>query len=228
MAKLKIITTEDGSHSLYHEDLKETYHSFHGALRESQYVFIDKGLRYFRTKEGLPSEINVFEIGFGTGLNALLSQQFAESHEVKMHYRSLEPFPLEASIYGQLNYAAETAAENAQEVFSKLHEAKWNTATAISKHFTLLKEDTTLQEKDLSSVETIDVVFFDAFAPSKQAEIWDIALIEKCYNCLRPSGVFVTYSAKGQLKRDLRSVGFEVETIPGPPGKKEMVRAIKI
>jgi tRNA U34 5-methylaminomethyl-2-thiouridine-forming methyltransferase MnmC len=224
MDKVKIIVTEDGSHSLYHEGLKETYHSFHGALQESVHVFIEKGLRFWRTKSGLPKEVDIFEVGFGTGLNALLAAQFAIENEVRVNFTSLEPFPLGLDIITQLNYAQLIGQDKLKTVFEELHNAKWDTAVEINPFFSIHKVKNKLE--DFQTEERFDVLFFDAFAPSKQAELWTADLLQKCYNLLRGGGVFTTYSAKGQLKRDLKSVGFELETLPGPPGKKEMVRGV--
>lgn len=224
MDKVKIITTEDGSHSLYHEGLKETYHSFHGALQESVHVFIEKGLRFWRNKSGLPKEVDVFEVGFGTGLNALLAAQFAVENEVKITFTTLEPFPLDQEIIEQLNYAKLIGEEKLKTVFDDLHRCQWDKPVEINPFFTIHKVNSKLE--DFQTDQRFDVVFFDAFAPSKQSELWEVDLLQKCFDLLRSGGVFTTYSAKGQLKRDLKTVGFEVETLPGPPGKKEMVRGV--
>jgi tRNA U34 5-methylaminomethyl-2-thiouridine-forming methyltransferase MnmC len=224
MDKVKIIITEDGSHSLYHEGLKETYHSFHGALQESIHVFIEKGLRFWRTKAGLPKEVNIFEVGFGTGLNALLAAQFAIENEVRINFTSVEPFPLDLDIINQLNYVQLINQDKLKTVFEELHNAEWGIAVEINPFFSIHKVENKLE--DFQTDQRFDVLFFDAFAPSKQAELWTVELLLKCYNLLKDGGVFTTYSAKGQLKRDLKSVGFELETLPGPPGKKEMVRGV--
>lgn len=226
MENIKIITTEDGSHSLYHEGLKETYHSFHGALQESIHVFIEKGLRFWRTKSGLPKQVNIFEVGFGTGLNALLAAQFAIENEVHINFTTIEPFPLEMEVIKQLNYASSIGQDDLNNVFEELHTSKWEEKVEINPYFSIHKINTKLE--DFQTNEKFDVLFFDAFAPSKQAELWTADLMQKCFNLLKVGGVFTTYSAKGQLKRDLKSVGFEVETLPGPPGKKEMVRGVVI
>jgi tRNA U34 5-methylaminomethyl-2-thiouridine-forming methyltransferase MnmC len=224
MDSIKIITTEDGSHSLYHEGLKETYHSFHGAMQESVHVFIEKGIRFWRTKSGLPKTVDIFEVGFGTGLNALLAAQFAMENEVKINFTSVEPFPLDLDIINQLNYAQLIGQDKFKTVFKELHLAEWDKTVEIDPYFSVHKVKSKLE--DFQTVDKFDVLFFDAFAPSKQAELWTADLLEKCHNLLKEGGVFTTYSAKGQLKRDLKSVGFEVETLPGPPGKKEMVRGV--
>ncbi|MBK6266488.1 tRNA (5-methylaminomethyl-2-thiouridine)(34)-methyltransferase MnmD [Marivirga sp. S37H4] len=232
MSSVKIITTEDGSHSLYHQDLKETYHSFHGALQESRHVFIDKGLRYWRTKEGLPDFLKIFEVGLGTGLNALLAAQFAMDSGISIEYTGVEPFPLEEATIDQLNYVAQLESgapgdDRLKNTFKRIHSVKWEEPVEIYPYFELTKHQIKLEDYNLNSSENFDIIFFDAFAPNKQAELWELSIIQKCYKLLKKGGVFVTYSAKGQLKRDLKSAGFEVETLPGPPGKKEMVRGVK-
>lgn len=203
---IKIITTSDGSHSLLNTELDETYHSRHGALQESLYVFIKNGLDFYPG-----NEVNVFEVGFGTGLNALLAAQ----SDKKVNYTTIEAFPLTEEVYKELNYEP-------RELFFQLHQ---NQKLEI-RNFSFNKLTATLQSIELSPNQ-FDVIFFDAFAPSKQPEMWEFPMIKKVCDSLTPSGLFVTYCAKGQLKRDLKSLGMEVETLPGPPGKKEMVRGTK-
>ena len=218
---LKIITTSDGSHSLLNEELNETYHSVHGALRESQHVFIEHGLAYFAQRNHLP--LSVFEVGFGTGLNALLTFQYARQFQRSIHYNSIEPATLPKEVWSKLNYAASL---NGLEEFKALHLGLWDIEKMLDPNFTFTKLRITLQEIEVEP-STWDVVYFDAFAPSKQPELWSVPLLGKVLQGLTPGGLMVTYCAKGQLKRDLKSLGFSVETLPGPPGKKEMVRAIK-
>jgi tRNA U34 5-methylaminomethyl-2-thiouridine-forming methyltransferase MnmC len=223
MSHLDIITTSDGSHSLFNKELNETYHSQHGAIQESIHVFINKGLKYFVEKFS-PASVSIFEVGFGTGLNALLTLREALHSQINFNYTSIEAFPLEKSVWLKLNYGDELSLS---EEFKKIHEAEWNRAIDVFPNFKLLKLKTTLQEipVDFSSQ---NIVFFDAFAPSKQPEMWEIKVLEKVVHFLTSNGVFVTYCAKGQLKRDLKSLGLHVETLQGPPGKKEMVRGLKI
>ena len=218
---LKIITTADGSHSLLNESLNETYHSVHGALQESLHVFVKHGLAFVAQKNSLPIEI--VEVGFGTGLNALLSLQFAQQHQRRIHYFSIESSPLTEEVWSKLNYAASTGLT---EEYSALHGAKWNLEQLITPHFHLTKLHSTLHDATIPA-NRADVVYYDAFAPSKQPELWELGMFTKMFNCLKPGGVLVTYCAKGQLKRDLKALGFIVETLEGPPGKKEMVRASK-
>jgi tRNA U34 5-methylaminomethyl-2-thiouridine-forming methyltransferase MnmC len=164
------------------------------------------------------------EIGFGTGLNALLTVQAAQHSSFSFQYKTLEAFPLEEEVWSNLNYAD---ALNLKENFDSLHRVSWEEQHAILPNFQFQKHYIKLQDVELNP-SSFDIVFFDAFAPNKQPELWEIEILKKVTDALRANGVFVTYCAKGQLKRDLRSLGLTVETIPGPPGKKEMVRAVKL
>lgn len=220
--RIKLIVTGDGSHSLLDTELNETYHSVHGAMRESIHVFIKNGLDFF-LRRSATGHVQILEVGFGTGLNALLTLQASHTHQCQIKYTTLEAFPLHAEIWGALNYAEDAAAKTN---FKEIHLAGWSQPVAITSHFTLLKIKTTLQDM-IFMPATYDLVYFDAFAPNKQPELWQIPLLEKVIASLKPQAVFVTYCAKGQLKRDLKTLGLEVETLPGPPGKKEMVRALK-
>jgi tRNA U34 5-methylaminomethyl-2-thiouridine-forming methyltransferase MnmC len=218
----EIILTKDGSHSLLNKDLNETYHSVHGAMQESIHVFIRHGLEYFLQKNQNQS-VSILEVGFGTGLNTLLTIQHVLKNSFRCTYTSLEAFPIEEETWTKLNYAESL---NLKDDFSKIHQAAWNSPTDILPDFRLSKLHTTLQQVELRP-ESFDLIYFDAFAPSKQPEMWSFDMLEKVVKTMTPGGVFVTYCAKGQLKRDLKSLGLAVETLEGPPGKKEMVRANK-
>lgn len=217
---LEIQTTNDGSHTLYRPDLDETYHSHKGALAESVYVFIEKGLEFISSSNR--KTITVFEVGLGTGLNALLSAQFAIEKSKEVRFHSIEPFPVKETIFQQLNYAHE---EKDEQLFLNIHNSPWEKEVAIGEHFYLHKYQQKLE--DFIAPITADVVFMDAFAPSKQADVWALANLEKCFTLLNPGGILVTYCAQGQFKRNLKACGFEIEVLPGALGKKEMVRAIK-
>ncbi len=225
MSDKRLIVTNDGSHTLYIPELNETYHSMHGAIRESRHVFIEMGLFYFLERERA-KEASILEIGFGTGLNALLCALFAKSNNVSVRYESLEAFPLLAEEVSNLNYAEQMEVENASLLFRQIHAAPWDERVQGIPQFELYKRKLKLQ--DYAAKVEFDICFFDAFAPSKQPEMWEVPMLEKVKKALKTHGIFVTYCAKGQLKRDLKSIGFEVETLPGPPGKLQMVRAIKI
>lgn len=222
---IKIITTEDGSHSLYHEELKETYHSFHGAYRESIHVFMLYGLDSWLAKNPMKYPIRVFEVGFGTGLNAWLTLVWAEQNQIPVLYHSIEPFPLSEEIYSQLNYIDQNdGIWHYHKYFEALHKLPWNEGGPVSEYFNFKKDQTTLQDAQLYPA---DIVFFDAFAPSKQPELWAFEQLKKVSEAMKAGGLFTTYSASGQLKRDLKSLGLLVENPPGPPGKKEMTQGWK-
>ncbi|TNE80531.1 MAG: methyltransferase [Bacteroidetes bacterium] len=210
----EIIDTGDGSHSLFLPELNETYHSRKGALTESIYVYITQGL----AKQQKPN-LAVLEFGFGTGLNALLTWQYAIEHQVKVRYYTTELFPLELDLALALNYGQED-----QKRYDALHEASWNEWVDLDSNFSIYKHHGRFLDH---SAEEVDVIYYDAFAPSKQAEVWELDYLQKAWEALKPGGMLVTYCAQGQFKRNLKSLGFEVETLAGPPGKQEMVRATK-
>lgn len=219
---IRIITTYDGSHSLLNPELNETYHSMHGARQESLHVFIKHGLEYVAQQQH-KTHIKILEIGFGTGLNALLTAEYAAANNLTIEYTTLETFPVNESIWQQLNYA-QTEAE--QKIFYNLHHTAWEEWTEPVKDFMLKKINGTLQLVSLDHTY-FDLVYFDAFAPNKQPEMWTLPMLQKTIESLVPQGVFVTYCAKGQIKRDLASLTTTVETLQGPPGKREMIRAVK-
>ncbi|WP_017731276.1 tRNA (5-methylaminomethyl-2-thiouridine)(34)-methyltransferase MnmD [Nafulsella turpanensis] len=225
MREVKVIETEDGSSSLFLPELNETYHSFHGALGESRHVFIKMGLAHWREQFLDVRELHVLEVGFGTGLNALLSLEAAEQEKLTINFTSLEPYPIAAETVQALNYGSMVAEGRYENDFLRMHTCPWGEAVKISPYFTLRKERYKLE--DFSATATYDLIFFDAFAPSKQAELWEKEQLEKISRLMAPGAIFTTYCAKGQLKRDLKALGLEVETLPGAPGKKEMVRAGK-
>ncbi len=225
MDELIVIHTEDGSTSLFHNGLQETYHSVHGAIQESQHVFMEAGLHHWLQVSNRQT-ISVLEIGFGTGLNALLTALAAEKVDVEIEYETIEAFPLRMETVNLLNYPAIIGKGNATSIFESLHQSEWNKPKKISPNFNFLKRDLKLQETDFAC-EKFDLIFFDAFGPDKQPDMWERSNLLKLTQAIKPQGVFVTYSAKGQLKRDLVALGLLVEKIPGPPGKREMIRATK-
>lgn len=223
MKPLKIIETSDGSHTLYNAALDETYHSTHGALTESLHVFIKEGLHHYLDKKTI-SIINILEVGFGTGLNALLTCLEAEKLDIQVNYHSLEPFPIDVALLPHLNYTTDLT-ENSQQIFEQLHALAWEKSIQVTPHFSLTKSTVSLTE--YKPAQVFDIVYFDAFAPRKQPELWELTALEKVVTPLRTAGIFVTYSAMGALKRNLKSLDMVVEAIPGPPGKREMTRGIK-
>jgi tRNA U34 5-methylaminomethyl-2-thiouridine-forming methyltransferase MnmC len=216
---LEIVTTSDGSHTVWSRTLNETYHSIHGAVQESMHVFLQNGLEHY-WKKHQEKHICIFEVGFGTGLNALLTFQYAVQNQLRIRYVTLEPFPLPESVWSELNY--ETGK---QEHLRALHECSWENEMILAPQFKILKLKATLDEVALD--DHYDLIYFDAFAPLVQPELWAFKSLKKVTSKLNRPGVFVTYSARGQLKRDLKDLELIVETLPGPPGKNEMVRASK-
>ena len=218
---LKIITTEDGSHSLFDEQLNETYHSTRGARGESLHVFIEEGLDHWLSTHA-SKQIRILEIGLGTGLNAFLTAQVTERDELLVHFTSLEPFPVAKEIYDNLNFHQ---SEEEKGLFQKIHTSRWEELIPISKCFNLFKTQSRLEE--FETIRSYDLIYFDAFAPSKQPEVWSLDNLKKCHSLLDVGGVLTTYCAQGQFKRNLADVGFKVETLQGAMGKKEMIRATK-
>ena len=217
---LKLIVTGDGSHTIYVPGLNETYHSVKGAIQESQYVFIKNG--FLRLNSPF---IRILEVGFGTGLNALLTYRAAKQNGVKVEYAAVEKFPLAVSILQSLNYTKCAGLEEFDALFTRLHEAPWNRFVKIDEYFRLKKLHTDIHE--YRSEEQYGLIYFDAFAPSKQPDMWMEEIFTNIIDRLEPGGIFCTYSATGRLKRTLKTLGLNVQTLPGPPGKKEMVMAIK-
>lgn len=216
-----IVVTADGSQTLYVPQWDEHYHSIHGARQESEHVFINAGLTF--VSEHL-SEINILEVGFGTGLNAWLTALWTDQHPVHVDYTGIEAYPLTEEEISCLKYCDETDALGIQH-FSKIHAAEWGRREAIHPHFDLLKIQT-----DLVSWQTedqYDLIYFDAFAPSAQPELWTEDIFSKLYQCTRPGGILVTYCAKGDVRRAMKSAGWNVSKLPGPPRKREMTRATK-
>lgn len=218
---IKIITTEDGSHSLFDEKLNETYHSTRGARGESMHVFIKEGLEHW-CSQYKAEEIRILEIGLGTGLNAFLTAQFANTHKKKIYFTSLEPFPIGKEVYENLNYHQSTSEK---ELLIHIHEAKWEKEVEISQNFNLNKSTSKLE--NFTTSKHFNIVYFDAFAPSKQPEVWSLENLKKCFSLLSKGGILTTYCAQGQFKRNLAEAGFQVETLQGAMGKKEMVRGLK-
>jgi len=216
------VLTNDGSHSLYVAELNEHYHSIHGAIQESQHVFIEAGLRNFQQQD---TGVNLLEIGFGTGLNCLLTAKAADEWGINVAYTSLETVPLAEESWGALNYVERLDDKNLSTIYAAMHHATWANFVSITPALQLKKIEQGIQEVVLE--DQFDLVYFDAFAPEKQPDMWKASVFGKIYEHLKPGGFLVTYCAKGVVKRTLRSVGFEVESLPGPPGKREMTKAIK-
>ena len=219
--KKEIVKTRDGSNTIFVPEFDETYHSTHGAIQESLHVFIRSGLK-FKTEL---NDINVLEVGFGTGLNALLSFVDSEDTNRNIEYTSLEAYPLEWDLVSKLNYIDIIFNGKYSEIYKKIHTCDWESFHELSPYFMLRKQNVKLQ--NILFDNEFDIIYFDAFAPRVQPELWTEQIFTSMYKALKPGGILVTYCAKGSVKRALKYVGFELQSIPGPPGKREMSRAIK-
>lgn len=214
----RIVQTDDGSSSIFVEKLGEHYHSHFGAIQESKHIFIETALAQISK-----TDINVLEFGFGTGLNALLTLEFAEKHKIKINYISIEKYPVELKYIERLNY--NELIPKVGNKFIDLHKTEWNKSIDISDYFSIHKIENDFLETELP--KNIDVVFFDAFSPDTQPELWTVELFKKIYNCMNNQSVLTTYSSKGIVKQALREVGFTVKRLEGPIGKHHILNALK-
>ncbi len=218
---MELIISSDGSHTIYLPEIDETYHSKRGALTESRYVYIKEGLEKINDKK----HIRVFELGLGTGLNALLSFEFALNNDIQIDYFSIEKFPLKKEIWEQLNY--KNFFENpVSDIYNLIHELEWDKEFEIHPLFKFHKSNQSIESIELDN-SNFDIVFYDAFAPKKQSEIWEIQKLEKIWNLLNNEGFLVTYCANGEFKRSLKKINYRLENPKGALGKQEMTRAFK-
>ena len=216
----KIIKTADGSHTIRIDEWNEQYHSVHGAIAESKHVFIRHGL-HFLEKES----VSVLEMGFGTGLNALLTFVEAGKSQLQINYTAIEAYPVQEDEWKHLNYTDTLGEENLDQIFYKMHSCPWGEWVAISDYFNLQKLEQKIERFQAS--KEFQLVYFDAFGYRVQPKLWSESVFLKMFEALETGGVLVTYAAKGIVRRTLQKVGFQVERLPGPPGKREMLRAIK-
>lgn len=218
--KRQVIKTSDGSSTIYIPEMDENYHSTHGAIQEAEHVFIQHGLKSI--VENGASAISIFEMGFGTGLNAFLTKIRSNS---PIRYVGIEAFPVSEDELNALNYVDQLGTEFKND-FNVIHNAQWNQLVEIDSNFSINKVHAKIENYQLDP-ESFDLIYFDAFGPRAQAEMWEMEILQKMYDGLKVGGALVTYCAKGQFKRDLKTLGFELEMLPGPPGKREMTRAWK-
>lgn len=218
--KREIIQTLDGSTTIHLTDWDECYHSKHGAIQEAQHVFIKNGLALFPNQE-----VALLEIGFGTGLNAFITLLESEKRNQTIHYVGVEAYPVAAEEVLQMNYVAELNAGDQLELFQKMHQCPWGESTILKDNFTLLKRQQFFE--NITDIDCFDLIYFDAFGYRVQPELWSTAIFEKMYKALKSGGVLVTYAARGVVKRSMIEVGFTVDKLAGPPGKREMFRAFK-
>lgn len=220
--KRTFLKTGDGSITIHLPDWDEQYHSKHGAIAEAKHVFIQSGLLHYCNHT--TGSLSIMEIGFGTGLNAFLTLLKAEEKKLQINYTGIEAYPIASDEILGLNYSE--LIEASEKKFQKLHTSEWGTMTVISPNFQLTKRKQFFSE--INDKETFNLIYFDAFGARVQPELWTLEIFEKMYQALKPNGVLVTYSAKGSVRRNMKEVGFTVERLPGPPGKRHMLRASKI
>jgi len=220
----KLRITDDGSHTLMVDGLNEHYHSTYGAMAESRHVFIEAGLH--KMLEDKPRKLSILEVGFGTGLNTLLTILDPRLSGIRVNYFGLEAYPIEKELWQELNYPELMQDESAPGLFRELHESEWGTQIEINPGFYLIKIRQKLEDYQHAG-EAADLVYFDAFGPDVQPELWTPEMFRKIAKMTAPGGILVTYSCKGSVRRALKAAGFEVEKIPGPKGKREMMRGVR-
>lgn len=217
---MNVVRTADGSSSLFVADLNEHYHSIHGAVRESRHIFIDCGLL------SLPGGLNtlrIFEMGFGTGLNALLTYYHTIGGDKEIRYTGIDAFPVGQDYLSQLNYPGYLGYPDAEKVYQRITGSPWGESINVGRHFTLLKIQAKIEAYDFR--DFYDLVYYDAFSPEVQPECWVQDIFVRIHQHMNPDGILVTYSSKGAVRRALQQAGFIVEKLPGPPGKREILRA---
>lgn len=218
----KIVKTGDGSTTIQLAEWNEQYHSMHGAIQEAQHVFLKMGLDFALAKK---KSLHLLEIGFGTGLNAFLTFLESNKRSFTIHYEGVEAFPISSEELQALNYVELLDAQKEQAFFDKMYAVTWGEYHRITQEFYLKKRKQTFQT--IEDKNQFDLIYFDAFGARVQPELWEESIFFKMFTALKKDGVLVTYSAKGSVRRAMQAVGFKVERLPGPPGKREMLRAVK-
>ena len=213
------VKTKDGTYSLLDHRTQETYHSIHGAHNESMHVFIENGLKWVAEKQ---TDIHILEIGLGTGYNAVLTQEFALKQQLNVHYTAIEKYPLVPEEWESL------ATKTDQSMYRPIHEADWGCHTNLSEAFSITKHQIDFMDIAQLALSQIDLIYYDAFSPTSQPELWTIETLNPIVATLATEGVLVTYCAQGQFRRNLEYLGLQTQRLPGPPGKREMIRAVKL
>ena len=223
MIKRSIIRTSDGSKTIQIKDWDEQYHSIHGALQEAKHVYLEAGFKTYLNRIPNLKNLNILEIGFGTGLNAYLTAFESIKHPIKTYYHAIEAYPLKKQELKELEY--DKLSDLDPLIFHKIHDCSWGKMNQISPEFSIIKRQEFFS--DINDINFFDIVYFDAFGPRVQPELWGVEIFLKMYNALKLNGVLVTYSAKGSVRRTMQNIGFKVERINGPVGKREMLRSTK-
>ncbi|KGO93051.1 tRNA (5-methylaminomethyl-2-thiouridine)(34)-methyltransferase MnmD [Flavobacterium subsaxonicum] len=219
--KREIITTQDGSVTIYLPEMQETYHSKFGAIQEAYHVFIKNGLELIKDRP-----ISILEIGFGTGLNAFITFYEAAKSGQQIHYTTVEAYPVLAEEAAQLNYVSQLNADKYADIFLKMHSSPWEVDVKLTDGFTLNKRQQHFQ--DIKDVNKYDLIYFDAFGYPSQPDLWSEAIFNAMYAALKPSGILVTYACRTVIKKAMQQAGFSTQKLAGPPGKREMLRASKL
>ena len=220
IVKREIIETADGSTTIHIPEWNEQYHSKHGAIQEAYHVFIKNGLSHYKD-----DKVNILEIGLGTGLNCFITYLEAIKSKLEIDYVGVEAYPIGNDEVGQLNYVSELNAKIHESIFQKIHSEAWGGKVVLNAAFSLTKRQQFFGE--INDENEFDLIYFDAFGARVQPELWTVEIFRIMFQALKKNGVLVTYSAKGSVRRAMLEVGFEVERLPGPPGKREMLRAVK-
>lgn len=218
--KREIIKTDDGSVTIHIPEMDECYHSKFGAIQEAEHVYIQNGLALFND-----NDISILECGFGTGLNAFMTFLEAQKANQKINYTGVEAYPVSEGEIAQLNYVEELGAQDNKDFFVKMHSAPWSTEVKISANFVLTKRQQRFQEID--DENRYDLVYYDAFGYPSQPELWTEDIFKRMYTALKPNGILITYACRGVIKRAMIAAGFTVKKLPGPPGKREILQAVK-
>lgn len=219
--KREIIQTKDGSTTIFFPDINETYHSKFGAIQEAYHVFIKMGFET-QTQESL----SILEVGFGTGLNAFITFLEAKKTNKIINYVGVDAYPVSLNEISKMNFVTHLDAISDENVFNSMHNSIWNEKIVLSKNFVLTKRQQFFQE--INDINSFDLIYFDAFGYRIEPELWSIEIFKKMYDALKPQGVLVTYACRSSIKNDMIALGFEVEKLPGAPGKREMLRATKV
>jgi tRNA U34 5-methylaminomethyl-2-thiouridine-forming methyltransferase MnmC len=221
---MSLFITEDGSHSIFSEQFGVAYHSTHGAIQETRHIFIEAALKYYIQQKNV-DKIKILDIGFGTGLNVFMTFLESLKQGLNIELTAVEAYPLSISTSEQLNYSQLLNVPQDDAIFKQLHTLSWEEKHRISENFSFQK--LFLDFNNISHVNSFDIIYYDAFSPESQPELWESEMLQRMFNALKNGGLMTTYCAKGSFKRALKSVGFQIENIPGPRGKREITRATK-
>jgi tRNA U34 5-methylaminomethyl-2-thiouridine-forming methyltransferase MnmC len=222
---MALFITDDGSHSVYSEKFGVAYHSTHGAIQETRHIFIEAGLKHFISQHPV-DKLAILEMGFGTGLNVFMTFLENLNLNIDIDFHTIEAYPLSISTTNELNYPQLLNVPEQDAIFKKLHSLNWDAKHVLTPYFSFQKH--LIDFNDISFSNTFDIVYYDAFSPESQPELWEVDMLKRVFDAMKIGGILTTYCAKGNFKRALKHVGFQIENIPGPLGKREITRATKV